>query len=156
MCHIREQDTANSKRYPTTKMAHLENKKLTFKEECIHQSKSMRLFCDQQQFRGVLWQIPCYKWYHCLGIASAGLRLAQENFSFLEYLKTCSRHLEAGRQLAATESSQLWWLKHDRDCRSFQRTWWTTKAFPFIHRLQQKHLCMPEVDTSTEFYPDLV
>lgn len=71
-------------------MARLENKKLTFEEECIHQSKSMRLFCDQQQFRGVLWQIPCYKWYHCSGIASAGLRLAQENF----FIPRASKNLQ--------------------------------------------------------------
>lgn len=152
----KKQDTANSKQYPTTKMVHLINKKLTFKEECIHQSKSMRLFCDQQQFRGVPWQVPRYKWYHCLGIASAGLRLAQDDFSFLEYLKTCSGHLEASRQLPATESRQLWWLKDDGDCGSFQRVWCRTKAIPFIHRLRQKHLCMPEVDTSTRFYLGLV
>lgn len=129
----KKQDAAKSEQHPTTKTAHLENKRLTFKEECIHQSKSMRLFCDQQQFRGVPWHIPCYKWYHCLRTASAGLRLAQEDFSFLEYLKTCSRLLEASGQLTGTESRQLWWLKDDRDCRSFQRVWCRTKAFPFIH-----------------------
>lgn len=148
----KKQDAAKSEQHPTTKTAHLENKRLTFKEECIHQSKSMRLFCDQQQFRGVPWQIPCYKWYHCLRTASAGLRLAQEDFSFLEYLKTCSRLLEASGQLTGTESRQLWWLKDDRDCGSFQRVWCRTKAFPFIHRFRQMCLCMPELDAPTRFY----
>lgn len=96
---------------PTTKTkqktVHLENKRLTFKEECIHQSKSMRLFCDHQQFWGVPWQIPRYKWYHRLRTASAGLRLAQENFSFLESLKTCSRLLEANRQLTGIKQETL-------------------------------------------------
>lgn len=125
----KKQDATKSEQHPTTKTAYLENKKLPFKEKCIHQSESTRLFCDQQQFWGVPWQIPCYKWYHCLRIASAGLRLAQENFSFLENLKTCSRLLEASGQLNGTESRQLGWLQDDKHCGSFQRVWWRTKAF---------------------------
>ncbi len=137
----KKQDAAKSEQHPTTKTAHLEHKRLTFKEECIHQSKSMRLFCDQQQFRGAPWQIPCYKWYHCLRTASAGLRLAQEDFSFLEYLKTCSRLLEASGQLTGTESRQRWWLEDDRGCGSFQRVWCRTKAFPFIHFDKSVFVC---------------